>query len=198
MVDGRGRRRRGLRARARPALVGRRRAAAPGPASRCFARRRCQVSDVSPARGRVTSRTPRCRRLGRARPARRLPRAHPALLAHPGRTATSGPTCSSPRAAVDLAAEPELALHDMAALDVIVDEAGGRFTSLDGHAGPDRRQRARHQRPAARPGAGVHRVAARRPGEHDHAGGAAQVHDLSARRQRMAAEHAEDVGGDDD
>ncbi|MGA8248601.1 MAG: inositol monophosphatase family protein [Nocardioides sp.] len=38
--------------------------------------------------------------------------------------------------AVDLAAEPELELHDMAALDVIVREAGGRFTSLDGTDGP--------------------------------------------------------------
>lgn len=38
--------------------------------------------------------------------------------------------------AVDLAAEPELALHDMAALDVIVREAGGRFTNLDGQPGP--------------------------------------------------------------
>lgn len=38
--------------------------------------------------------------------------------------------------AVDLAAEPELELHDMAALDVIVREAGGRFTNLDGTPGP--------------------------------------------------------------
>ncbi len=38
--------------------------------------------------------------------------------------------------AVDLAAEPELALYDMAALDVIVREAGGRFSSLDGTDGP--------------------------------------------------------------
>jgi histidinol-phosphatase len=38
--------------------------------------------------------------------------------------------------AVDLAAEPELELHDMAALDVIVREAGGTFTSLDGTPGP--------------------------------------------------------------
>ena len=38
--------------------------------------------------------------------------------------------------AVDLATEPDLALHDMAALDVIVREAGGRFTSIDGAAGP--------------------------------------------------------------
>jgi len=37
---------------------------------------------------------------------------------------------------VDLAAEPELELYDMAALDVIVREAGGRFTALDGTDGP--------------------------------------------------------------
>lgn len=38
--------------------------------------------------------------------------------------------------AVDLAAEPELEVYDMAALDVIVREAGGRFTSLAGDDGP--------------------------------------------------------------
>jgi histidinol-phosphatase len=38
--------------------------------------------------------------------------------------------------AVDLAAEPELELYDMAALDVIVREAGGRFSALDGTDGP--------------------------------------------------------------
>lgn len=38
--------------------------------------------------------------------------------------------------AVDLAAEPDLEVYDMAALDVIVREAGGRFTSLDGSDGP--------------------------------------------------------------
>lgn len=38
--------------------------------------------------------------------------------------------------AVDVAAEPELALHDMAALVPIVREAGGRFTSVDGVEGP--------------------------------------------------------------
>jgi histidinol-phosphatase len=38
--------------------------------------------------------------------------------------------------AVDLAAEPELELYDMAAPDVIVREAGGRFSSLDGTDGP--------------------------------------------------------------
>ena len=38
--------------------------------------------------------------------------------------------------AVDLAAEPELELYDMAALVPVVTEAGGRFTSLDGKPGP--------------------------------------------------------------
>jgi histidinol-phosphatase len=38
--------------------------------------------------------------------------------------------------AVDIAAEPTLALWDMAAVAVIVTEAGGRFTSLDGDEGP--------------------------------------------------------------
>ena len=38
--------------------------------------------------------------------------------------------------AVDVACEPELALHDMAALVPIVTEAGGRFTSLAGEEGP--------------------------------------------------------------
>lgn len=38
--------------------------------------------------------------------------------------------------AVDVATEPELHLHDMVALVPIVTEAGGRFTSLDGEAGP--------------------------------------------------------------
>ena len=38
--------------------------------------------------------------------------------------------------AVDVACEPELKLHDMAALVPIVTEAGGRFTSLEGEPGP--------------------------------------------------------------
>lgn len=38
--------------------------------------------------------------------------------------------------AVDIAAEPELQIYDMAALVPIVVEAGGRFTSLTGEAGP--------------------------------------------------------------
>jgi histidinol-phosphatase len=38
--------------------------------------------------------------------------------------------------AVDIACEPELAVHDMAALVPIVVESGGRFTSLSGEDGP--------------------------------------------------------------
>ncbi len=38
--------------------------------------------------------------------------------------------------AVDIACEPDLKLHDMAALVPVVTEAGGRFTSLDGRDGP--------------------------------------------------------------
>jgi histidinol-phosphatase len=37
---------------------------------------------------------------------------------------------------VDIATEPQLALHDMAALDVIVRQAGGRFSSINGRPGP--------------------------------------------------------------
>jgi histidinol-phosphatase len=39
--------------------------------------------------------------------------------------------------AVDVSAEPEVSLWDLAALQVIVQEAGGRFTSLAGVATPD-------------------------------------------------------------
>ena len=38
--------------------------------------------------------------------------------------------------AVDIACEPSLALHDMAAVSVVVEEAGGKFTSIDGVPGP--------------------------------------------------------------
>ncbi|WP_146339282.1 histidinol-phosphatase [Nesterenkonia sp. NBAIMH1] len=43
--------------------------------------------------------------------------------------------CLVAEGAVDIAAEPELELYDMAALVPIVTEAGGRFTSLDGDPG---------------------------------------------------------------
>jgi histidinol-phosphatase len=38
--------------------------------------------------------------------------------------------------AVDIAAEPELELYDMAAVSLVVEEAGGRFSGLDGRPGP--------------------------------------------------------------
>jgi histidinol-phosphatase len=38
--------------------------------------------------------------------------------------------------AVDIACEPEVALYDLAALDIVVREAGGRFSSLAGEPGP--------------------------------------------------------------
>lgn len=38
--------------------------------------------------------------------------------------------------AVDIAAEPDLELYDMAALVPIIEEAGGKFTSLDADPGP--------------------------------------------------------------
>ena len=38
--------------------------------------------------------------------------------------------------AVDIAAEPQLALHDMAAVSIVVEEAGGTFTDLTGAPGP--------------------------------------------------------------
>ena len=37
---------------------------------------------------------------------------------------------------VDAAAEPEVTLWDLAALAVLVEEAGGRFTDLRGRRGP--------------------------------------------------------------
>jgi histidinol-phosphatase len=38
--------------------------------------------------------------------------------------------------AVDIACEPELELHDMAACAIVVTEAGGTFTDVDGRPGP--------------------------------------------------------------
>ncbi len=44
--------------------------------------------------------------------------------------------CLVAEGAVDVAAEPEVSLWDLAALSVLVTEAGGRFTSLAGEDGP--------------------------------------------------------------
>jgi histidinol-phosphatase len=96
--------------------------------------------------------------------------------------------------AVDLAAEPELELYDMAALDVIVREAGGAFTSLDGTPGPRGGNALAsngrlHDQALAYLGALADDeddpdVAPRRPGS---------LHDLSARR-RSAAPPADPAG----
>lgn len=44
--------------------------------------------------------------------------------------------CLLAEGAVDIAAEPEVSLWDLAALDVLVRESGGRFTDLTGAPGP--------------------------------------------------------------
>jgi histidinol-phosphatase len=44
--------------------------------------------------------------------------------------------CLVAEGAVDIAAEPEVSVWDLAPLDILVREAGGAFTSLDGAAGP--------------------------------------------------------------
>ena len=44
--------------------------------------------------------------------------------------------CLLAEGAVDIAAEPEVSLWDLAALDIVVREAGGAFTDLDGRPGP--------------------------------------------------------------
>ncbi|MFL1599522.1 histidinol-phosphatase [Gordonia amicalis] len=44
--------------------------------------------------------------------------------------------CLVAEGAVDVAAEPEVSLWDLAPLDILVREAGGRFTALDGTPGP--------------------------------------------------------------
>lgn len=61
------------------------------------------------------------------------------LLRDCGRTRAFGDFwsyCLVAEGAVDLACEPDLSLHDMAAIDIIVREAGGRFSNLDGVPGP--------------------------------------------------------------
>lgn len=44
--------------------------------------------------------------------------------------------CLLAEGALDIATEPEVSLWDLAALDILVREAGGRFTSLAGQPGP--------------------------------------------------------------
>ncbi|MGB3369331.1 MAG: histidinol-phosphatase [Rhodococcus sp. (in: high G+C Gram-positive bacteria)] len=44
--------------------------------------------------------------------------------------------CLLAEGTLDIATEPEVSLWDLAPLDILVREAGGRFTSLDGDSGP--------------------------------------------------------------
>jgi histidinol-phosphatase len=44
--------------------------------------------------------------------------------------------CLVAEGAVDIAAEPEVSVWDLAPLDILIREAGGAFTSLDGKPGP--------------------------------------------------------------
>ena len=44
--------------------------------------------------------------------------------------------CLVAEGAVDIAAEPEVSVWDLAALSVLVTEAGGTFSSLNGEPGP--------------------------------------------------------------
>ena len=44
--------------------------------------------------------------------------------------------CLVAEGAVDIAVEPEVKLWDLAALDILVREAGGTFTDIAGQAGP--------------------------------------------------------------
>src|SRR5581483_11154991 len=44
--------------------------------------------------------------------------------------------CLVAEGAVDVAAEPEVSVWDLAPLDILIREAGGAFTGLDGTAGP--------------------------------------------------------------
>ena len=46
--------------------------------------------------------------------------------------------CLVAEGAVDIAAEPEVSVWDLAALDILVREAGGTLTGLDGTGGPHR------------------------------------------------------------
>ena len=45
--------------------------------------------------------------------------------------------CLVAEGAFDIAVEPVVSLWDLAAITIIVEEAGGRFTNLDGEPGPD-------------------------------------------------------------
>jgi len=85
---------------------------------------------------------------------------------------------------VDIAAEPELKLYDMAALAVVVEEAGGRFTAMDGADGPPgstalRTNGALHDQAMAFLGQFPDQA------EQDEPPSQGSLHDLGARRRRV-------------
>ena len=114
----------------------------------------CHVSDVAAIEDASLSYAS-SRRLGRGRPGPGVRRPAARRAGGPGRTATSGPTCCWPRAASTSPANRSWRCTTWPPASIVVTEAGGRFTDLDGQAGPARRRRLRHQRPAARRGAGA-------------------------------------------
>ena len=60
--------------------------------------------------------------------------------------------CLVAEGAVDIAAEPDVNLWDVAPLDILVREAGGAFTNLRGATGTARPRCGSHQRTAPRSG----------------------------------------------
>ena len=96
---------------------------------------RCRVSEVTDAAPTRACPTPACP-AGRSAAPSTASSTSPGRSGAPAPTATSGATCLLAEGAVDIACEPEVSLWDLAALDVIVREAGGRFTDLTGAPGP--------------------------------------------------------------
>ena len=89
--------------------------------------------------------------------------ARPPLLAHARVRRLLGVHAGGRGRAPRSRLDPEVSLWDLAAPQVIVEEAGGRFTDLGGVRTRRRRRRDRDQRPRARRGAGDHRpLSARR------------------------------------
>jgi histidinol-phosphatase len=84
--------------------------------------------------------------------------------------------------AVDIAAEPQLETYDMAALAVVIEEAGGSFTGLDGVPGPNSGN-------ALATNGRLHEAALEflASKARDGADNGGSVHDLSAHRQRSGA-----------
>lgn len=104
--------------------------------------------------------------------------------------------------AVDIATEPELALHDMAALDVILREAGGIATSLEGEPGPLGNSYLAtngklHDQALAFLGEvddtrfGPQILAAREAAEDEKSDNMGSVHDLAARRRALFGDSEE-------